>query len=107
MHPSVDYVCDLCDDETPAHDHVALTWDRKTYRLDLCAKHRALIDRSVERWTARMDPPPARRTRTESAPTAGYTPRAVRAWAKKKKIDLPDKGRIPGSVVTAYLADLS
>jgi hypothetical protein len=31
-------------------------------------------------------------------------PRAVRAWAKSNKIAVPDRGRIPGTVLEAYRA---
>lgn len=33
-----------------------------------------------------------------------YDPAAVRAWAKSQKIDVPARGRIPGSVVEQFKA---
>jgi hypothetical protein len=62
----------------------------------------ASAGRKLVRTTARG----GRRSRTvvQRRVDVAADPRAVRAWAKSNKIAVPDRGRIPGSVLESYRA---
>lgn len=102
MHPSVEYVCDLCPRETPAADRLKVTWGDKHYAVDLCKKHAREVGAVLAQWTANTKP--VARRKTEPVIAGGYVPRHVREWAARKGIEIPPSGRIPNAIVREYLA---
>lgn len=105
MHPSVEFVCDMCSTATPATEHLRLTWRGKHYRLDLCPRHEKEVSRSLTKWLAGVTPRASREA--ENTTAGGYNPKAVREWARRRKIPLPERGRIPKDVVERYLKSVS
>lgn len=101
MHPSVQYVCDLCTEEEPATADLRMTWGGRHYRVDLCVRHERDVDKVLRLWISRKTS--SRRARGETRAAGGYSPKQVREWARRKKIPVPDRGRIPNDVVEKYL----
>lgn len=101
-------------DGTPADETVTFGLDGTTYELDLSAKHAKDLRTALEKYvdagrkvgrgqvvpTSRARRPgdaPARNDRAQN--------QAIREWAKRKKIELSDRGRIARSIVEQYEAE--
>lgn len=105
-------VCDVCD--MPATgDAVKFGWGASFYETDLCEEHGHELVTLMERVmkTARrlgQDHGAVAAATAAAVPTA-RKPRVdtaeVRAWAKKKRIKVPDKGRLPESLIAQYLQE--
>jgi len=99
--------CDVCVGDVPAQGTITVTKGSTTTSVDLCGDHLVRFDdavspfmKQVERVERRQPVTTARRATTN----VGYTPKQVRDWAKKNKIAVPQRGRIPSSIVDKYLA---
>ena len=90
------------------------TIDGKTYRIDLSDKNNDRFDKAMApflqhatrvRATATAAPAkPGRKARSTSATSArGYDLAELRAWAKRKRIKVPARGRIPAATVRRFL----
>lgn len=95
---SIELIDDL--DGSNADETVSFSIDGKFYELDLSDKNagklRTFLGKYVE--AARVVRPNGKVAvkQTDS--------KAVRAWAQSQGIDVPDRGRIPASVMQAYNA---
>ena len=75
------------------------------YSIDLGPKNQAKLEKALEPFIQY-----ATRQRGTTAKTSGrisgrdYDIAALRAWAAKRKIELPSRCRIPGTVVEQYKA---
>ncbi|MGY1697373.1 Lsr2 family protein [Geodermatophilus sp. SYSU D00814] len=85
--------------------------DGRQYEIDLTNDHasemRATLDRYVRaarKVGGRQNRVRATATGAKAAAPVDYSPQAVRAWAKAKKIDVSPRGRIPQSVVDQFRA---
>jgi len=87
--------------------------DGSNYEIDLNAKHaeelRAFLAKFIlsARRVGRGGVTTTGRGRVASTParTDRAQTQAIRAWAKRKKIKLADRGRIPGTIVEQYEAE--
>jgi len=91
-----------------AEETVTFSLDGVAYEIDLSAKNASRLRDSVapyvgaaRRVGGRGAPGPRGRGRSAAARSSGKTAE-VRAWAKKKGLDVSERGRIPGSIVEAY-----
>ena len=77
-------------------------FDGTSYEIDLTDDERAKFEEALSPYVAaaRKSGTATRRQKTSS--TGGPDPKAVRAWAIEKNIDVPSRGRIPASVLEAY-----
>lgn len=89
-------------------ESVRFALDGQLYEIDLSAEHaselRAVLAAYVaagRRTTARAAQSPARPRRTVDR---DYDPSAVRAWARARRINVPARGRVPGSVLARFRA---
>jgi hypothetical protein len=99
-------------DGTEAEETVKFGLDGTNYEIDLNAKHADQLRAALAKFVTH-----ARRLgRGHVAPTRhnrGGTParndraqnQAIRDWAKRKGLELSDRGRIPGTVVAQYEAE--
>jgi len=88
-----------------AEETVTFSLDGVAYEIDLSAKNASRLRDSVAPYVGaarRVGGRAARgRGRTAAARSSGQTAE-IRAWAKKKGLDVSERGRIPGSIVEAY-----
>jgi hypothetical protein len=99
-------------DGTEAEETVRFGLDGTSYEIDLNAKHAEQLRSALAKFVSH-----ARRLgRSHVVPTnrgRGGVParndraqnQAIRDWAKRKKIQLSDRGRIPASVIEQYEAE--
>lgn len=89
-----------------AHRTVRFGYQGLLYEIDLSESNAAAFDAAlgpflenarVIRGRPLAPRPPAQ--------DPGPDPRLVRAWARANGVAVPQRGRVPGSVVAAYLAD--
>ena len=114
-------VCDLHTGNVAASKTVTMSWNGRSYRLDLCDQHFAELDSTVGKWTGRSRPSaraagrtrkavakkratrPAKRT-TRKRSSAGGNSAQIRAWAQANGFPVSTRGRIPGEVREAFQA---
>lgn len=89
----------------PGASTVAFGLDGLNYEIDLTPDEQAeLRDRlAIFVGHARQGKRKASAKKSVSL-VAGTTPRAIRQWAKDQGMDVPDRGRLPKSLVQAYEA---
>ena len=108
-------VDDLDETELPPGEGETITFglDGSTYEIDLGDANAAALREALERYVdaARKagEPKRARRGRgsragrtAAPAPAREYAAREVRQWAKDHDISVPDRGRIPQSVLVQF-----
>ena len=102
-------VCDVCG--SPADgDTLRFGWSLTNYEIDLCETHReAVIDvMEMAATKGRRMGAPAQRVHVTTAapkPREQVNTADVRTWAKRKRIKVNERGRLPDSIIERYLAD--
>lgn len=97
-------ICDICGKEMAPADATTFkfAWGNKNYEIDLCQK-------DADKMSNAMNPyaEAARRLAGSGKPyravATGPDPRAVRAWAKSKGIEVSDRGRVPSELVAQFI----
>ena len=98
-------------DGSQAEETLTFGLDGTNYEIDLNAKHakqlRGDLDRFVTaaRRLGRGSVTAVRRRTGVPARTDRAQNQAIRDWAKRKKVQLSDRGRIPANVVAQYEAE--
>lgn len=104
-------VCDVCQ-EPAAVVTFRFGWMMSNYEIDLCPEHSDELNDTMERMVSgarRLGSPSRSVTVATPAPPARSqvsTPE-VRAWAKKRGIEVSPKGRVADEVFEKYLASKS
>jgi hypothetical protein len=88
---------------------VSFALDGRQYEIDLTNEHADEMRAALERYVQAARKAGGRQNRAEvtsrkPAASVDYSPQAVRAWAKAKKIKVSPRGRIPQSVVDQFRA---
>jgi hypothetical protein len=88
---------------------VGFALDGRQYEIDLTNEHAAEMRAALERYVGAARKVGGRQSRpgvasTKSTASVDYSPQAVRAWAKARKIEVSPRGRIPQSVVDQFRA---
>ena len=81
--------------------------DGKSYKIDLSEKNNEKFDKALALFVDNAtseSPMRAAARASASAPRRDFDITALREWAAKNKIDVPARGRIPGSVVDQFKA---
>lgn len=97
-------------DGTPADETVTFGLDGRLYQIDLSSKRarklRGDLDRfiSAARRVGRTATSSSSRGAAARAASDRAQNQAIREWARRKKIRLADRGRIPRSVIEQYEA---
>ena len=95
-------------DGSPAAETISFGLDGQEYQIDLskrnAAAFRRLLDRYVHAAQGRSSSGtrPGGRRRTSST-DRGYDLAKLREWAAANNIEIPARGRIPGSVVEQFI----
>lgn len=102
-------------DGGPADESVTFSLDGVNYEIDLSAKNatklRKVLARYIEAGTklGRGSLPPARRrgrrTASTPAPPDPAQNQAIREWARRKGIEVSDRGRIRREIIEQYEAE--
>jgi hypothetical protein len=82
------------------------TIDGKNYRIDLSEKNNEMFDKALAQFVENAT---SERGRPATKAPAGkakrdYDLEALRAWAAKRKIEIPARGRIPAATVERFKA---
>jgi Lsr2 len=114
-------VCDLHKGNTEAASTVRMSWNGKSYQLDLCDQHRSELDSAVSSWVTAVRPakksaPQRTKKATRAKRSTGPKRRAprksggnasiaqMREWAQANGLDVKTRGRIPAEIRAAYRA---
>ena len=94
-------------DGKPAAETVTFGLDSKTYEIDLTEKNAKALRTALEPWMTSARRVSGRKSRGGRAvsSSSGVDPKAVRAWAAGRGIDVSQRGRISSDVLEKYLAD--
>jgi hypothetical protein len=102
---SVTYACDYDDKEIPAGQQRNITFgiDGQEYEIDLCTRHSERLSEVIGKFAeharkATVKGPKRRRRTTANRQRSAE----IRAWAKSNGIEVSDRGRIPGHVLTGF-----
>lgn len=96
---------DLDGTESKDVETIRFGFDGATYEIDLTKKNRDALEKALtpylnaSRKAGKANTGSAGRSKASSR---DYDPKAVRAWATAKKMDVPARGRIPAGVVDAF-----
>jgi hypothetical protein len=95
---------DLEDQETPADETVWFGIDGKSYEIDLTFSNAVQFREAMSPYTAAARVvTESRRIRTRSTASRQHSA-DIRAWAKKHGREIPERGRIPVSIIAEYEA---
>jgi hypothetical protein len=83
---------------------VEFSYRGASYSIDLTDKEAAGFDKAVAMYLEHATKTGGRRKSASAGSKSDYNPKDVRAWAKSQKIEVPERGRIPGDVVERYKA---
>ncbi|WP_341926991.1 Lsr2 family protein [Nocardioides psychrotolerans] len=91
-------------DGSEADETVSFALDGTSYEIDLTDKHAAALREALAGYVghARKVGSGARRAKKAAAAGLGPSAREVRDWARSNGFDVPDRGRIPAEVRTAF-----
>ena len=100
-------------DGAAADETLKFGLDGSSYEIDVCAKHADRLRKDLAKFIlngrriGRGGITPVRRHRAIGIParTDRAQNQAIRDWAKRKKIQLSDRGRIPATVIEQYEAE--
>jgi len=92
-------------DGSDADGTVTFGFEGVVYEIDLSEKNRAKLEKALGPYisNARRVSGRSKRGGTKARVAAGDA-RSIRSWAQEHGYDVPDRGRIPGSVREAYAA---
>ena len=92
-------------DGSEASETVSFGLDGKSYEIDLNEKNAAKLRDALAQYVgAARSVGGARRGRKPAATSLGPSAREVRDWARSNGYDVPDRGRIPADVRSAFEA---
>jgi Lsr2 len=99
-------------DGAAADETLKFGLDGVNYEIDVCAKHADRLRKDLAKFIlngrriGRGGITPAQRRHPTAAPARSDRAQnqAIREWAKRKKIQLSDRGRIPADVIAQYEA---
>lgn len=106
---TVTHVTDDLDGSTDA-ETVKFGLFGATYEIDLNKDNQQKLESALEpflnvaRKAGGSSSSPRRASTSRSTSGSGHDAKAVRAWAAQNGIDVPARGRIPGSVIEKYRA---
>jgi hypothetical protein len=91
----------------PADETVEFGIDGRTYAVDLNARHAAEFRKQLARFVEHARPARARTHGTIRTAASRQRSREIRAWAEQHGLAVAEYGRLPGSIVHEYEANLS
>lgn len=92
-------------DESEADETLTFGLDGVNYEIDLNGTHAAELREAMAPYVGHgRRVSGRRRTGASTASAGGPSAAEIRAWARKSGFEVPDRGRIPADVRTAYEA---
>lgn len=113
---TVTHITDDLDGSTEGVETVTFALHGATYEVDLSKENQSKLEETLEPFlnvARKAGGSSGRRSSTRSTSTgsgsssssgSGVDAKAVRVWAAENKIEVPARGRIPGSVIEKYQA---
>lgn len=95
--------CDLHEEEVTAEETVSFSVRGEGYEMELCAEHLKVFDEVTGAWTAAARPGSKRR-KPPVGDIASDEGGRVREWARANGYEVSGRGRIPQSVLDAFVA---
>jgi hypothetical protein len=98
-------------DGATADEALKFGLDGVNYEIDVCAKHAEKLRKDLAKFIlggrrlGRGGIAPARRGRAAATRSDREQNQAIRTWAKRKDIQLSDRGRIPVNIIEQYQAE--
>lgn len=101
--------CDMESGDKPGDVTITFGIDGAAYEIDLCDKHAKQFRDSLSAYVAsgrRASQAGSRRRRASGSGSANDRERtqAIRAWARKKGIQVSERGRLSAEIVAQYEA---
>jgi len=95
----------LFDDLTNEPDATTLRFsvDERAFEVDLTVEHRKEFDDFVARYIA-VARPVGKQPKAKASKPEGPSPAVLRAFARDNGLECAPKGKVPASVLTAFLA---
>jgi maltooligosyltrehalose synthase len=87
-------------DGSPAHQTVTLAYKGVSYSIDLNHHNAESLDNALRPYLDKAARETKKRTRT--SPQNRERNDNIRIWAHQNSVDVPDRGRIPASVIAEY-----
>ena len=104
---TITHITDDIDGSADA-ETVSFAFQGASYSIDLAAKNLEKLTKAlapfIEHATNSRNTTPSTGRKTGTKAPRSYDLVQLREWAGKNKIQVPSRGRIPGSVVDRYLA---
>ncbi|TQL66603.1 Lsr2 protein [Nocardioides albertanoniae] len=91
-------------DGSEATETVSFALDGTTYEIDLNDANAAKLRDSLALFVGHAQKVSGRRGAKKAAAAGGTTPKVMREWGKANGYTVPDRGRIPAEVRTAFEA---
>ena len=99
----VKFYSDLSGEEIgESAETLSFSFAGKSYEIDLTSKERDDFERVLSKYLEAARPAGAAGRGARAA--SGLDPKVVRAWAIEAGLDVPSRGRIPGTIVEEYNA---
>jgi len=99
-------VSDLSGDDIASGkgETVEFSFRGTSYSIDLSDKEASAFDKAIAIYVEHATKTGGRRKSASAGSKSAYNAKDVRTWAKSQKIDVPERGRIPGDVLERYRA---
>lgn len=101
------FFSDLSGDEIDSTSPtVSFVFDGVGYEVDLTVAEREMFEKAVAPYIAvgRRAGRSGRKALSGASGSSGPDAKQVRAWAQEQGLDVPARGRVPGSIIEAYEA---
>lgn len=99
----VELIDDL--DDSRAEETVSFALDGTSYEIDLSAENAAKLRSDFAQWVAAGRKVTGARKAAPASKAGKSDAAEIREWAKKKGIEVSERGRIPAEIRAQYLAD--
>lgn len=106
MKSTVTHITDDLDGSKDAKE-ISFAFDGVSYTIDLGKKNAAAMEKVLKPYIAAGTKvsgrgTTTRRTKSSSKSASGKDYGKIRAWAREQGIQVSDRGRIPGSVISQF-----
>lgn len=107
MAKTVILTCDVHADGTPASKSIEIQVGRRRWSADICQEHEDALLAAVAPFAPKAVKVAKSAAPSADDPAARARRDAVRAWAAKAGVALPQRGRIPASAYEGYDAAMA
>jgi serine/threonine-protein kinase RIO1 len=87
-----------------ADETLAFTFEGKNYEIDLNKANARKFRNAMKLYVEHARRANTSRSSGRRRSSSGVDPKAVRAWARERRIQVPARGRIPAAIIEKYKA---